>query len=219
MPRGSRLSSEEKAQIRALHQAGLSNRRIAKEIGRSHCVVCSYLRNPETYGSGGANKHQRKLSAREERQIWKKASNSTLSLKRPKIVPNHFNTHQKLRREHHHFRPNPTNLLSSNPGDFGHYQYRNNRWHLPIHGAYNGQKHGRYAIDSSNELSTVFDVSSSSSDGVGALRLLRGGMLLTSRSNSMTRARDGPDDAWKKVVGKIFALNMSRKLAILFYIV
>uniref|UniRef100_A0A7I4Y079 HTH_38 domain-containing protein n=1 Tax=Haemonchus contortus TaxID=6289 RepID=A0A7I4Y079_HAECO len=80
MPRGPRLSAEEKAQIRALHEAGLSNRRIANQIGRTHCVVFSYLRDTEAYDKGGAQGRQRKLSSRDEREIWRRASNSTISV-------------------------------------------------------------------------------------------------------------------------------------------
>ncbi|XGW04337.1 hypothetical protein V3C99_015474 [Haemonchus contortus] len=77
MPRGPRLSAEEKAQIRALHEAGFSNRRIANQI---NCVVCSYLRDPGAYDKGGARGRQRKLSSRDEREIWRRASNSTISV-------------------------------------------------------------------------------------------------------------------------------------------
>ncbi|KHJ91616.1 hypothetical protein OESDEN_08515 [Oesophagostomum dentatum] len=81
MPRrGSLLSSEEQAQIRALHAAGLSNRAIAQQLGRSHGCIDRYVRNPSGYNSNNASGRPQLLSSQDKRRIRRFASNSTASL-------------------------------------------------------------------------------------------------------------------------------------------
>ncbi|EPB78676.1 hypothetical protein ANCCEY_02195 [Ancylostoma ceylanicum] len=80
MPRGTRLSTEEKAQIRALSDAGLSSRAIGRQIGRTHCLVSTYLRNPDGYSKKKDTGRRRTLTAHDERQICRQASNSCSSL-------------------------------------------------------------------------------------------------------------------------------------------
>ncbi|KIH62158.1 hypothetical protein ANCDUO_07562 [Ancylostoma duodenale] len=50
-PRGASLSTEEKAQIRPLNDAGISSQAIGMKTGRTHCFVPTYLRD-----SDGCNK-------------------------------------------------------------------------------------------------------------------------------------------------------------------
>ncbi|KHJ77785.1 hypothetical protein OESDEN_22595, partial [Oesophagostomum dentatum] len=49
-------------------------------LGRSRCIVATYLRNPDHYNIRNAQGRPRKLSDRQQREIWKKVSNSANSL-------------------------------------------------------------------------------------------------------------------------------------------
>ncbi|KIH59436.1 transposase [Ancylostoma duodenale] len=80
MPRGRRLSTEEKAQISALNGAGFGFRAIGLQIGRTHCLISAYLRNPGEYNKKKDTGRRRTLTAHDERQICRRASNSCLSL-------------------------------------------------------------------------------------------------------------------------------------------
>jgi len=51
MVRKSLLTENEKGQIRAFHQVGLSNREIARRLGRCHEIVGKYLADPDGYGT------------------------------------------------------------------------------------------------------------------------------------------------------------------------
>jgi IS30 family transposase len=50
MGRKSCLTDEEKGQIKAFNDIGLSNREIGRRLGRNHVVIGRYLENPEEYG-------------------------------------------------------------------------------------------------------------------------------------------------------------------------
>ncbi|XGW23090.1 hypothetical protein V3C99_005379 [Haemonchus contortus] len=78
--RGKLLSEEEQAQIRALHEAGHSNRQIARQLGRSPTCIGNYIRNPGAYRSARIVGRPRNLTAQDHRRIARMASNSTLSL-------------------------------------------------------------------------------------------------------------------------------------------
>ncbi|RCN36896.1 transposase [Ancylostoma caninum] len=78
--RGALLTSTEQAQIEALHFAGLSNRAIAAQLGRSHGCVNKYLRNPSEYNKKLNNCRPKVLTANDSRRIGRLASNSTLSI-------------------------------------------------------------------------------------------------------------------------------------------
>uniref|UniRef100_A0A7I4YE78 DDE_3 domain-containing protein n=1 Tax=Haemonchus contortus TaxID=6289 RepID=A0A7I4YE78_HAECO len=82
MPRATRLSNQEQAQVRALFEAGWSRRRIAAHIGRSRNCINEYLRNPDQYGKKNSPGRPRLLSAQDERTIGRVLSNSTKSLNR-----------------------------------------------------------------------------------------------------------------------------------------
>lgn len=50
MPRGKRLTEREIGKIEALRQEGQGIREIARKIGRTPCLVSTYLKNPDEYG-------------------------------------------------------------------------------------------------------------------------------------------------------------------------
>ncbi|KHJ92840.1 hypothetical protein OESDEN_07260 [Oesophagostomum dentatum] len=77
MPRGTRLSLEEQSSASALSDAGFSVKKIAAQLGR---VIAAYLRDPDHYNIRNAQGRPRKLSDRQQREVWRKASNSTNSL-------------------------------------------------------------------------------------------------------------------------------------------
>lgn len=79
MPLGKQLSAEEKGQIHAYHEMGLSNRQIATRISRSPKVVNNFLANPQQYGTATHTGRPSKLSKRDKRRILRRASNSTSS--------------------------------------------------------------------------------------------------------------------------------------------
>uniref|UniRef100_A0A1I7YKG6 Transposable element Tc3 transposase n=1 Tax=Steinernema glaseri TaxID=37863 RepID=A0A1I7YKG6_9BILA len=76
MGRGKRLSEVEQGQIRVLHDEGLSIRKIALKIGRSHQVVGNYLRDTDNYGKKCSPGRPRKLDKTTERFVRRIASNS-----------------------------------------------------------------------------------------------------------------------------------------------
>lgn len=49
MPRGSELSEGEREQIRAMHTAGISNRRIAEQLCRSSRTIDRFVQVPEAW--------------------------------------------------------------------------------------------------------------------------------------------------------------------------
>uniref|UniRef100_A0A7I5EEC8 HTH_Tnp_Tc3_2 domain-containing protein n=1 Tax=Haemonchus contortus TaxID=6289 RepID=A0A7I5EEC8_HAECO len=73
MGRGSLLSDSEKK------EQGLSNRRIARDLGRSHTVVDNFIKNPEEHGTRRSAGRPSLLSDRDKRRILREASNSTKS--------------------------------------------------------------------------------------------------------------------------------------------
>uniref|UniRef100_A0A7I4YDQ1 HTH_Tnp_Tc3_1 domain-containing protein n=1 Tax=Haemonchus contortus TaxID=6289 RepID=A0A7I4YDQ1_HAECO len=78
MGRGSLLSDFEKGQILAKKEQGLSNRGIARDLGRSHTVVDNFIKNAEEYGTR-RSAGRPSLSDRDKRRISREASNSTKS--------------------------------------------------------------------------------------------------------------------------------------------
>ena len=79
MAKGKRLNQQEQGQILAFKKIGWGIRKIAKEIGRSKCVVLNFLKNPAKCGQNNNAGRKKKLSERNTRQIANKSSNSTLS--------------------------------------------------------------------------------------------------------------------------------------------
>ncbi|XGW28113.1 hypothetical protein V3C99_008150 [Haemonchus contortus] len=80
MARGRLLSSVEKAQIRALHEAGLSKRAISKQIGRSLCSIQRFLENPDVPRCNTSCGRPRKVTIRVKRRVLRAVSNSMSSL-------------------------------------------------------------------------------------------------------------------------------------------
>ncbi|VDP43121.1 unnamed protein product [Heligmosomoides polygyrus] len=74
------LIIEEQAQIRALNVAGLTNRAIARQLGRSQANVDHFLLNPNGYRSAPAPGRPRVISSQNRRQISRMVSNSTWSV-------------------------------------------------------------------------------------------------------------------------------------------
>lgn len=74
MPRGTQLSHDEKCVIGALQKNGVSNRKIAKQINRSHYVVNSYLKLGERYGSIKRTGRKPIVSSRDKRTIFRLAT-------------------------------------------------------------------------------------------------------------------------------------------------
>lgn len=79
MPRGLRLSDEEKGMIIAYKDSGMSFSEISRKIGRTRCVIANFLRSPENYGKARRTGRKPKLSKRDKRRILNQASNSTTS--------------------------------------------------------------------------------------------------------------------------------------------
>jgi transposase len=82
MPSGTKLTEREQGQIDALHRNGMSNRAIACQLGRSHKVINSYVKNSASYGTVRRSGRPKKLTSRDERAVWKAFSNSTMSIRK-----------------------------------------------------------------------------------------------------------------------------------------
>ena len=76
MPLALSLSDIEKGQIIAYHDSGMSNRAIAKKLGRSHNVINCFIKNPDRYGTKKRSGRPSVLSPRNKRRILAHASNS-----------------------------------------------------------------------------------------------------------------------------------------------
>ncbi|KHJ84961.1 hypothetical protein OESDEN_15319 [Oesophagostomum dentatum] len=80
MHRGARLCLEEQSASSALSDAEFSVKKIAAQLGGSRCVVAAYLRDPDHYNIRNTQGRPRKLSDHQQREIWRKVSNSTNSV-------------------------------------------------------------------------------------------------------------------------------------------
>ncbi|CAK9806319.1 Transposable element Tc3 transposase [Anthophora plagiata] len=78
MPRGNFLSESEKASKAILNKRGESNRKIAKEIHRSECVVRNFLKMKENYGKKCSTKGNSKITKREKNIIFYEATKNRL---------------------------------------------------------------------------------------------------------------------------------------------
>ena len=79
MAKAGSLTAEEKTQIRAYADAGMSHRKIAEKISRSQNVVSRYLKDPKEYDKKKKRGIIRKLSQADKRRICRMASNSALT--------------------------------------------------------------------------------------------------------------------------------------------
>jgi len=69
MPRGVMLTQEEKTKLKTHMECGVSNRKIAKNIGRSLNVVNNFFRLGENYGKIKRGGRKQRLSKRLKRSI------------------------------------------------------------------------------------------------------------------------------------------------------
>ena len=79
---GKTLTVEERSKISAFHEVGLSLKEIARRIGRTRCVVRSFLKDPENYGFRARGRPKSKVSERDRRRIVNAASNTSVSCKK-----------------------------------------------------------------------------------------------------------------------------------------
>ena len=75
-----KLSELEKGKITAFKKAQWTNRKIAKELGRSRNVVNNFVKNPQQYGRKKHTGRKSKISPRMQRRIISRSSNSTMSI-------------------------------------------------------------------------------------------------------------------------------------------
>ncbi|KHJ84590.1 hypothetical protein OESDEN_15694 [Oesophagostomum dentatum] len=80
MPRRPELTSAEKSQILALHQAGHSRHFIVSQLERSRHLVSNFLNNLDCYGQRTSPGRPRVISKREQRQVLREVSNTTISV-------------------------------------------------------------------------------------------------------------------------------------------
>lgn len=74
MPKGTYLADTEKAVIDQLHSLNISNREIARRIGRSHRVVGNYIQKGNSYGDKKKTKGNSKITNRQKNQLIALAS-------------------------------------------------------------------------------------------------------------------------------------------------
>lgn len=82
MGRKSSLNEEEKGKIKAFKEMFLSNRQIAKRIGRSANVVDNFVKDMHNYGSKKSSGRPKMLTDRDKRQLIREAANSTKGSRR-----------------------------------------------------------------------------------------------------------------------------------------
>jgi len=76
------LTSDERIEIRAYAQTGMSGRAIAATIGRSKDVVCRFLRDPQEYERKKHQGRQAKMSAAAHRRLLREASHGEKSARK-----------------------------------------------------------------------------------------------------------------------------------------
>jgi len=81
MPRGTSLSATEQGQILAFHEDGIGQREIGRRLQRSQRVIYNFLANPAGYNTTKRSGAKKKLSDRQEREIWRISSNHSYSLR------------------------------------------------------------------------------------------------------------------------------------------
>lgn len=90
MPRGAKLNDNEKGQIEALKSFGLSNRDIARRLGRSPGLIDNYIKKGKKYGKKKSPGRPQKLNERTKRRIFEDLSNTTKGTRtaRNELAPN-----------------------------------------------------------------------------------------------------------------------------------
>jgi hypothetical protein len=82
MPLGTLLSDFERGQITELANANVSVSEIARRLERSRTEIKNYLDNPAGYGKNHGGGRRRSLSERDERAVYRAASNSSSTLRK-----------------------------------------------------------------------------------------------------------------------------------------
>jgi len=90
MPKGIELNDNEKGQIIAFKKTGLSNRQIARRLGRSKTVVWNFLKKGDAYGEHKRSGRPSKLNKRLKRRILNDVTNKTKGCRtvRAELAPN-----------------------------------------------------------------------------------------------------------------------------------
>ena len=84
MGRRNALTTQEISAIEVHKNYGLSNRQIAKKLGRSHNVINNYYKLKENYGKNWNYDGNKKLGTRTARRIFQKAVNNHISARQIK---------------------------------------------------------------------------------------------------------------------------------------
>lgn len=79
MPRGTSLSTEERARILTYREFGTTIRLIAEKLGRDKTTIHKFLRDPENYGKKKRSGRPPKVDERAKRQIKRLAINKCVS--------------------------------------------------------------------------------------------------------------------------------------------
>ena len=79
MPRGTKLTEEEKIQILCFKNEGLNHRKFSKQVNRSKTVVTNFLADPEGYNNKKRPGRPSKITPRHLRRLFNKASKGNLS--------------------------------------------------------------------------------------------------------------------------------------------
>lgn len=74
MGKGPAITDQERGAVKALHDAGKSNRAIAKQIGRSECAVRNVLREQTPVQGKVKRGRPKKLTERDVRRVFKLAT-------------------------------------------------------------------------------------------------------------------------------------------------
>lgn len=82
------LTTEERAKIEAYKDLGLSNRKIAEKIGRSHKCINNFLKNKENYGQNYNSRGNQKISRRDKRDIFRLASKENMTSSQIRLALN-----------------------------------------------------------------------------------------------------------------------------------
>lgn len=78
MPRGTVLSTDERAKITAYRDSGFSTREISGKMGRSQTVICNFLKLGDSYGKIAKYDRNKKLTPRQKRMIVTEAGRNHL---------------------------------------------------------------------------------------------------------------------------------------------
>ena len=98
MGRGKPLTDFEKGQIAAKNDQGLSNRQIARDLGRSLDAINRYIKDPLNHGTKKSLGRPSLLTVRDKRQILRKASNAVITCSKIKCDLNLSVSNETVRR-------------------------------------------------------------------------------------------------------------------------